>query len=440
MEMLRTAVSALSFADPAEAANDRETERRKAAQLIAQLPTIVARYHRPRQGLDADRRRTRRSPTPRTSSHAPRRAPTEQEARAFDVGDDPPRRARDERLDVHRARRRRRRSSDMHSAVVGAIGALKGPLHGGANEQAMALFERDRVRRARRPSGARACSSARRGSSASATALHDDGSARGDPQAAGRASSRRAAAEPNWFAITDAVESACIEQKGLWPNVDLYSGSVYRYLGIPTDLFTPLFAVQPRRRLGRARARAARGQQDHPAGAPSTSGRSRARTRSRCLNLAEAAAAADELADAGDERELANLRREWEDEVEARRASPDYRVRAVAYRAIGQFRYRQKLELLRRGLEDESPACRGSALLSLELLSRDSPGVINSTRPRCTSWSTATRTGPCAGSRSSRLKNGPPARETIAMLRGLADDDDRIVELRETRAEGRAAS
>ena len=49
------------------------------------------------------------------------------------------------------------------------------------------------------------------------------------------------AGEPNWFAITEAVERAVTEQKGLWPNVDLYSGSLYRYLGIPTDLFTPLF-------------------------------------------------------------------------------------------------------------------------------------------------------------------------------------------------------
>jgi len=47
--------------------------------------------------------------------------------------------------------------------------------------------------------------------------------------------------EPNWFAITEAVESAVKEQKGLWANVDLYSGSLYRYLGIPNDLFTPLF-------------------------------------------------------------------------------------------------------------------------------------------------------------------------------------------------------
>ena len=61
--------------------------------------------------------------------------------------------------------------------------------------------------------------------------------------------------------------------------------------------------------------------------------------------------------------------------------SADYRERAVAYRAIGQFRFRQKIELLRRGLEDESPACRGSALLSLELLSRDHPGDVNAVRP-----------------------------------------------------------
>ena len=56
--------------------------------------------------------------------------------------------------------------------------------------------------------------------------------------------------------------------------------------------------------------------------------------------------------------------------------SHDYRERAVAYRAIGQFRYRQKFELLRRGLEDESPAARGTSLLSLELLSRESPGAV----------------------------------------------------------------
>ena len=62
------------------------------------------------------------------------------------------------------------------------------------------------------------------------------------------------------------------------------------------------------------------------------------------------------------------------------RLQPDYRERALAYRAIGQLRFNQKTELLRRGLEDESPAARGSALLSLELLSRDHQGVVNAVR------------------------------------------------------------
>src|SRR5918912_4308494 len=101
----------------------------------------------------------------------------------------------------------------------------------------------------------------------------------------------------------------------------------------------------------------------------------------RRMTLAEAAAQADELAQAGSERELATLRQQWDDELESAARSSDYRERAVAYRAIGQFRFRQKLELLRRGLEDDSPACRGAALLSLELLSRDHPGDVNADRP-----------------------------------------------------------
>ncbi|HUK45278.1 MAG TPA: HEAT repeat domain-containing protein, partial [Gaiellaceae bacterium] len=96
------------------------------------------------------------------------------------------------------------------------------------------------------------------------------------------------------------------------------------------------------------------------------------------MSLSEAAAEADALAGKGEERELAVLRSKWDDELEAAARSQDFRERAVAYRAIGQFRFRHKTELLRRGLEDASPACRGSALISLELLSRDHPGVVNS--------------------------------------------------------------
>ena len=76
------------------------------------------------------------------------------------------------------------------------------------------------------------------------------------------------------------------------------------------------------------------------------------------MTLQEAAAQADALAQQGDERALATLRQQWDDELEHAARSADYRIRAQAYRAIAQFRFRQKLELVRRGLQDESPAAR----------------------------------------------------------------------------------
>lgn len=149
------------------------------------------------------------------------------------------------------------------------------------------------------------------------------------------------------------------------------------------------------------------------------------------MTLAEAAAEADGLAQAGSERELAQLRSQWDDELEAAARSSDYRDRAVAYRAIGQFRFRQKLELLRRGLDDESPACRGSALISLELMSRDHPGDVNADRSLLHKLvSDKEENGAVRRLAIVCLKNGSPQRETIVILDGLAADDDEDRELR----------
>lgn len=148
------------------------------------------------------------------------------------------------------------------------------------------------------------------------------------------------------------------------------------------------------------------------------------------MTLAEAAAEAGTLADRGAERELADLRAQWADELEGAARSSNYQERAVAYRAIGQFRFRQKVELLRRGLEDESPACRGSALISLELLSRESPGPVNSVRPLL---HTLASTDPNQAVRRLAvvcLRNGSPQRDTLVLLSGLAEDDEQDAELR----------
>lgn len=149
------------------------------------------------------------------------------------------------------------------------------------------------------------------------------------------------------------------------------------------------------------------------------------------MSLAEAAATADGLAQAGEERALADLRTQWADEVEAAARSADYRERAVAYRAIGQFRFRQKVELLRRGLDDESPACRGSALISLELLSREAPGAVNSMRPLLHELASHDPNEAVRRLAVVCLRNGSPQPDTIRLLSGLAEDDEEDRELRE---------
>jgi HEAT repeat protein len=150
------------------------------------------------------------------------------------------------------------------------------------------------------------------------------------------------------------------------------------------------------------------------------------------MTLAEAAAEADGLAAAGDQRGLADLRSQWDEEIEHAARSADYRIRAQAYRAIAQFRFRQKLELVRRGLQDESPAARGSALISLEAFSRDHPGDVNSMRSLLHELASNDPNLAVRRLAIICLKNGSPQRETILVLNGLADDDEADAELRKT--------
>ena len=149
---------------------------------------------------------------------------------------------------------------------------------------------------------------------------------------------------------------------------------------------------------------------------------------------ADAAGEADALAEEGKERELSQLRAQWDDELEMAARAGDFRERAVAFRAIGQFRFRQKTELLRRGLDDESPAVRGSALLSLERLSRDHPGVVNDVRPLL--HELLTHDGNEAVRRLAvvALRNDSARPDTIQILSSLAANDDEPRELREAAA------
>ncbi len=241
MDMLRTAVSALAYTPPLRDAHDREAEVRKAARLIAQAPTIVARYHRRRHGLDPVEPDSNLSYAENFLTMLHGEAPSEQAALAFDVA-----------MILHAehemnastftARVVAGTGADVHAAIVGGIAALSGPLHGGANEAAMKLFQKF--------GSAGATPDAVRGMLERKEKLYGFGHPlyrAYDPRAIilKRISHEFSedAGDPNWYAITEAAERTVFEEKALYPNVDLYSASVYTYLGVPTDLFTPLFAA-----------------------------------------------------------------------------------------------------------------------------------------------------------------------------------------------------
>ncbi|HEY7178495.1 MAG TPA: HEAT repeat domain-containing protein [Gaiella sp.] len=151
------------------------------------------------------------------------------------------------------------------------------------------------------------------------------------------------------------------------------------------------------------------------------------------MQLAEAATRADELArSGGSEQELAALRAEWDDEIEAAARNGDYRVRGLAYRSIALFRFRQKLELLRRGLEDESAGARGSALIALRSLSADHPGDVNSFRPLLNELAMRDPNDAVRRLAILCLQNGTPDRGSIQLLDGIAGDDEADRDVRET--------
>src|ERR1700686_1032152 len=242
MDVLRTAVSALSFYDPEEKNNDRKANVDKAIRLTSQIAMIVAAYDRIRKGrpvVDPDR----------ALSHAANfllmlngKAPSSTAERALDIA-----------LILHAdhelnastfaARVPAATLSDMHSAITSAIGALKGPLHGGANEAVFLILEaidaagadpvayvRDMLAQKKKISGF------------GHRVYHTE-----DPRATHlRKMSEdlgRSSGNSKWFEMSRAIEKFVLAEKKLNANVDFYSASTYTTLGIDVDLFTPIFAV-----------------------------------------------------------------------------------------------------------------------------------------------------------------------------------------------------
>lgn len=241
MDVLRTVVSQLGLHDPEETDNSISANVRKSIRLTAQMPTIVAAWHNIHHG---------REPIPprKDLSHAANflymlegKPPTQQAARILDIA-----------LILHIdhglnastfvARSIASTESDMYSAISGALGALKGPLHGGANEAVMKMllqlgdvpnvepFVKDALANHRKIPGF--------GHRIYKT---------NDPRAV---QLRRIAGElashtgnRKWFEMSERMRDIVWNERQLYVNVDFYSASVYYTLGIPIELFTPIFAI-----------------------------------------------------------------------------------------------------------------------------------------------------------------------------------------------------
>ncbi len=246
MDSLRTAVSVLAFCDPDQGNNSMEANRRKAIRVTAQIATIVAALDRLRNGKEP-------LAPKKDLSHAGNflymlngKEPLDVEEHALDVA-----------LILHAdhefnastfaARVTAGTLADLYASITSAIGALSGPLHGGANEQVMRMLLKagsldkvDKFIAARLASGEKVMGighAVYRTEDPRATHLRRMSEEIGKRQG-----------DTKWFEMSRRIEDLVVaemERKGknLRANVDFYSASTYYMLGIPVDLYTPIFAI-----------------------------------------------------------------------------------------------------------------------------------------------------------------------------------------------------
>jgi citrate synthase len=248
MDALRTAVSALGATDPDLESNEHDADRRKAVRLTAQLPTIVTAFHRMRSGLSPV------DPDPNLSIAGNflymmnGKRPDETLTRVLDGA-----------LVLHAehgmnastfaARVTAATLADLHAAITSACAALKGPLHGGANEDVMKLLVTCDT-----PEGAEKKVLQMLGDRQKIPGFGHRVYRTFDPRATFlRRMSKQlgeAAGNTKWYEMSERLIPILKDSPGsdgkprnLNPNVDFFSASAYYTMGIPLDLFTPIFAI-----------------------------------------------------------------------------------------------------------------------------------------------------------------------------------------------------
>src|SRR5512133_1401487 len=242
MDVLRTAVSALAFYDPEEKINTEEANLNKSYRLTSQIAMIVAAYDRIRKGKEVVQPDGSLSHAANFVYMLTGEKPSPTAEKALDIA-----------LILHAdhelnastfaARVTAATLSDMHSAITSAIGALKGPLHGGANEAVFRILE------SIDSSGADPVEYVK-GMLAQKKKIPGFGHRvyhTEDPRATHLRTMSRdlgsSSGQSKWFEISQKIDEFVKADKKLNANVDFYSASTYHTLGIDVDLFTPVFAV-----------------------------------------------------------------------------------------------------------------------------------------------------------------------------------------------------
>lgn len=242
MAVLRTAVSAMGMFDPGGTDDSAKATRSKAIRLIAQFPTIVAAFDRIRRAEEPIAPREDLSHAANFLYMLSGEEPHEEDARIMDVC-----------LILHAehgmnastfsARVTAATLADIYSAVTSAIGTLKGALHGGANQEVMKMLLEIEERRIAPADYVR-----------EKLAAHEKVMGFGhrvyktmDPRAPilrrfSEALGERSG-QPQWYEMSEKMLDAMKQEKRLDPNVDFFSASTYYALGVPVDLFTPIFAI-----------------------------------------------------------------------------------------------------------------------------------------------------------------------------------------------------
>lgn len=241
MHAIRTAISALGCWDTSAEEQSLYQQRRQSMRLIAQIPVVTAFFHRHRQGLDLVQ------PDPNLGEAAnflymiSGEKPSDEAVNTLDMcyvlhAD------HGMNASTFSSRVTIATLSDVYSAITSAIGTLKGPLHGGANEGVIKMLQEI-------------------GSLDKVDAYIEDALAQKkkimgighrvykvlDPRAPHLKRMAKILSEklgePKWIKMSERIAELMLEKKGLNANVDFYSATVYYSLGLPTDLFTPIFAI-----------------------------------------------------------------------------------------------------------------------------------------------------------------------------------------------------